>query len=791
VSILATKRRRDLARQRWQFLAVLVTITLGVMMFAASYDAYRNLQASYRGTHERLAFADATITGTDDALAATIGAIDGVAAVDTRTQVDPPMRVGNDVFVGRVVSMPADSQPPIDRIDVTDGSYLGADHPNGVVVETHMAEAFDLSVGDSVEILAGTEWLPVEVVGIGVSPEYLWPARSSQDLFPLSKTFGVVFATDEAIATLQPDFPPNQLLVRYEPGADTATVDTAVRAAAVEAGAEFEAQADQPANAALSLDLQGFQQLSVAFPALFLLAAGMAALILLNRLVYSQRSQIGTLRASGMSNQSLSRHYLSYGLILGIAGGAMGVILGVAAGWAITGSYTAEFGIPDTIRQLRWITPVVGLVFGVGTGAIAALVPARAAFRLSPAEAMRGDVPKGSARASLIERAIPPLRRLPTRWLMVVRGVGRNWRRSLSTVIGVVLALTLILTSWGMIDTVDVLLSRQFEKVDLADATAVFDTAVGDRQIEAVAAVDGVTAAEPVITLPATISTATASYSTQLQGYRSDTVMHGFTNDTGRLPVNGVLGGAALADELGISPGDTVTVSITDMTSFDTTFAGFVDEPLGTKLYMERGALVDSLASGDPAVGEDALTDPTITTVVSRFDDGVDREATIDAIGKVDGILSVADDQAFANLIGDFMGFFYLFVGVMLVMGGAMAFALIFNTISVNVAERSTEYATMRANGLSSRSVGALITGENVLLTTIGIVPGLIVGSIAAAWFMHSYTSDLLSFDLHMRPSTLVLAALAMIVVALLSVIPGIRTVNRLDLAEVVRERAT
>jgi putative ABC transport system permease protein len=55
---------------------------------------------------------------------------------------------------------------------------------------------------------------------------------------------------------------------------------------------------------------------------------------------------------------------------------------------------------------------------------------------------------------------------------------------------------------------------------------------------------------------------------------------------------------------------------------------------------------------------------------------------------------------------------------------------------------------------------------------------------------MHSYTSDLLQFDLEMRPSTLVLAALAMIVVALLSVIPGVRTMNRLDLAEVVRERA-
>jgi putative ABC transport system permease protein len=211
---------------------------------------------------------------------------------------------------------------------------------------------------------------------------------------------------------------------------------------------------------------------------------------------------------------------------------------------------------------------------------------------------------------------------------------------------------------------------------------------------------------------------------------------------------------------------------------------------MGTFLYMERGALIDALTTADPSFDARTLTDPAITTVASLFDPTADHQGTIERIGQVDGVVSVVDNGALATLINDFMGFFYLFVGVMLLFGAAMAFALIFNTISVNVAERSTEYATMRANGLSSRSIGALITGENVLLTTIGIIPGLIIGYIAAAWMMQSYSSDILQFNLEMRPSTLVLAGLAMIVVALLSVIPGIRTVNRLDIASVVREHA-
>ena len=122
--------------------------------------------------------------------------------------------------------------------------------------------------------------------------------------------------------------------------------------------------------------------------------------------------------------------------------------------------------------------------------------------------------------------------------------------------------------------------------------------------------------------------------------------------------------------------------------------------------------------------------------------------------------------------------------------GGAMAFALSFNAISVNVAERSGEFATMRANGLSHRKVANLIAGENILLTIIGIVPGLVVGYAVAAAFMASYSSDQFAFSLDMRPISLVLSALAMIGVAVLSLIPAIRAVGRLNIGEIVRERA-
>ena len=792
MSYLATKRSRDFRRSRWQFIAVFITIALGVVMFGASYDSYRNLNVSYNGTYDRLHFADMTVTGADPGFADTAAAVPGVAVAEERAQADIPFSIDDTVLIGRIVTMPSDGQPEVNQVDVTDGSYLSPSDPTGVLIETHLAEQFDLGVGDTFEIATGAGWTTVTVRGIAVSPEYLWPARSRQEFFSLPGTFGVAFVSADAVAAAAPEATANQVVMRYDEGADRVTVDAAVTDAANAAhAADIMTQADQPSNAGLDLDLKGFEQMAIAFPILFLIAAGMAAFILLTRIVYTQRSQIGTLRASGMSRSKLTWHYLSYGLILGTAGAIVGTILGIAAGWGITGMYTQSLGIPDTIRELRWSTAVVGILFGVVTGALAALAPALAVFHASPAEAMRGEVPTTGGGHSLVETVIPPLRRLPVRWLMVLRGVGRNKLRSLSTMLGVVLALTLVLSAWGMIDTVRTLLDRQFNEIDLSDATALADRPVDDDLVAVIAGVDGVAVAEPVITLPATAKFSGDSYGTQLQAYVKDTRVRGFLTDDGALPSDGILAGVSLKDEIGVDVGDTITITFGTLeTSITGPIRGFVTEPMGTVLYMERDTLLAALAAADPAVPETTLGNPTVTTVATAFVDGVDRDAVMERIHDVDGVISVVDSREVYDLVQQFMGLFYAFIGIMIVFGGAMAFALIFNTISVNVAERSTEYATMRANGLSNRRVAALITGENVLLVSLGIIPGLIVGYLAAAWMMSTYSSDMIKFNLEMRPWTLVLAAIAMIIVALLSVIPGIRTVRRLNIVEVVRERA-
>jgi putative ABC transport system permease protein len=778
-------------RQRWQFLAVGVTVVIGVMMFAATYDSYLNLTASYEQTYERLAFADMTITGGDETLPETIEALPGVQAVTVRHTADLPITIGDDTLRGRMIGTPATDQPDVNKIDVETGSYLSADGEFEAVAEVHVARTFDLSPGDTFNIIVGPGQ-EFEIVGIAASAEYIWPAASTQEIFPAPEQFGVFFVDENLVAQLPPSVSVRETLVLYHDDATTKDVDAAVHDTATAAGAtSILTQADQPSNSTLQLDVEGFGEMAIAFPILFLTAAGMAVYVLLTRIVFSQRSIIGTLRASGMSARELRRHYLSFGLWIGTIGAVVGVLLGAVSGALMTRMYTGFLDIPDTVIVIRPSTIIVGLLFGVIVGTLSALVPARAAYKIEPAEAMRGAAPLMSGGKSLLEKIIPSLSGLSVRTRMTLRGMGRSKRRSLATVLGVVLALVLVLASGGMIDSIVNMIQKQFEVVNVQDASVIASEPVSTDLFAEIDATTGVTRAEPVAGFSASTTANGETLATTLQGFEAGTQMHGWTNPAGSLPSSGMLAGAGIADKLGVSIGDRLAIDLpTHDISIELEIVEFVDEPLGIPLYARYDVITEALRDAGIADPEALMAEPTVTTAMTLFDPAIERTATIDRLEDVNGVLAVQDARSLYNTVQQFLGLFYAFTGIMLLFGAVMAFSLMFNTISVNIAERSTEFATLKASGMSDRTIGWMIVGENLFLTLLGIVPGVILGVWMAGLFMGLFSNDSFNMSLMMSPWTVAVAAASMIAVALLSLIPGVRSVKKLDIGAVVRERA-
>jgi putative ABC transport system permease protein len=209
--------------------------------------------------------------------------------------------------------------------------------------------------------------------------------------------------------------------------------------------------------------------------------------------------------------------------------------------------------------------------------------------------------------------------------------------------------------------------------------------------------------------------------------------------------------------------------------------AGFVDEPLGTYAYASLGTVAQ--LSGQTAA------DPQVDSALVRYGPGIDsNKATVGLAAA--GVVAVIDNRALFDLAQSFMGLFYVFIGVMLVLGAVMAFALIFTTMTATIAERTTELAALRALGMSRATVSRLVAGENLILTVAGVAVGLVLGYAVAAEFMASFSSDLFDFTLHVRVTTFLFTGLAILVVGFVSQWPALRAVGRMDLGRIVRERS-
>jgi putative ABC transport system permease protein len=748
-----------------------------VALFVASWDAFRNLSSSYEHTYGRLHFADLVTSGGDpDRLAGAVAGDQRVAGATARTQEDLPMELAGTKLLGRVVGLPPGEPPAVGQVEVETGDYLDPGDPHGVLLETHAAQTFDLAPGDTLRVFGAGGWQSVRVRGVVVSPEYLWPARSRQDLLPDPHSFAVVFAAQPAAQELAGAGGPDQLLVALADPEAAGSVTAALR----EAGADdVQPRADQPSNAALHEDLSAFSELAVAFPALFLTAAAVAGYVLLTRRVLAERPIIGTLLAAGAKRGRVVRHYLSHGVVTGLAGAVLGVGFGLLATAWLTHAYTSAFGIPDTVVERNPGTILTGLVFGLLVGVAGGLAPALAVARTAPAEAMRNQ--PAVTRPGRWSRGVARLR-LPVSWRMALRDIGRSRRRTLATMLGTALALVLVLAASGLMLSMRQALDVQFEQVQREDATVLAEPAAAAAVGEALAGTDGVAAVEPAILTPVTASAGDRTYSTVLNGLPRGTEMHGFRGTDGSelaLPADGVLAGAALADQLDVRVGDEVTLAADGGPSRTVRLAGLLDEPLGTYLYADpevTGAVV-----GDAAGPAGFLV---------RFAPGVHRDQLRRTVTGLPGVVAYTDSRALESTVDDYLGLFWAFVGLMAVLGAILAFTVIYVTMTVNLAERTIELATLRAAGVRVRRIAAIVSNENLVAVALGVPFGLAAGVLAAWLFLASFNSDLFSFELALSWPVLALAAAGVLLAALLSQLPAVLAIRRLDVARVVRERA-
>lgn len=775
-SVLFRKLRRDLWRQRWQFLAPAVIIAIGVTVYVAGTDAYANLKRSVDRAYAVQLLPDAVITGS--------GAFDlrsdaqrfpGEPVVELRRQGDAGIRINGHALYGRVVSVPVQAQPGVSRLALQSGDLpvRGA-----VAIEEHLSEYYRLKPGDTVELRGPSGWKAMSVSGSVSSTEYLLrPARSSREMMTSPEQFGVVFITDPDFSQVSAQ-PSEQLLVYARDRGAAPELVTAATQLATSRGLEVTSRNEQPSYRVLQDDVKSVGTFATLLSWVFLVAAVAGTYVLLSRLINAQRAVIGTLSANGISGPTLVAHYLAYGVAVGLAGAAVGLIGGLLLGGWVTSHYTQALGLPVRVTSVHPTSLIIGAVLGIAAAALAAWVPARTASRMSPAEAMR-MAPSGTRGAvSVLERLLPPLRRMPARWRMTVRGVTRNHRRALLTVCGVVIAVCLMMVFAGLVGTINRFIDRQYGGIELQDAQVITAAGAADDIAATLRTDSRITAAEPFTRLDVTIEADETRYETLLVALPPLTQMHRFTADGSvrDLPPDGVLLGKGLAETLGVTVGDRLTITDTpNRIRIEQPVAGFVDEPTSPVAYIAA----DKLAT---------LAAPS--GVMLKLTPGAPHDEVSHAVSGLPGVVAYVSTDSVATTIRQAFSLYNVLVGLMQMFAAVMAAALLYNTMSANVSERTGELTTLQALGMGAGLLGRLVAAENMLLVVFALPIGLVAGALLADRIMSTYVTEGYRWHLDMDATTPLVVAAAVLVTALVAQIPAFRVIGRMDVAKVVREHS-
>lgn len=784
VKTLLLKTWRDIATRKAQFLALIVLVALGISSYVGFISSSKNLDASLDRANSKTKLADVNVqvvmspkTESDK-----LARIDGVKAVQGRQIIDTGLELTKDERAqARVIGVPSDARPSVNDVLVLKGRYLKETDEDACLLQNKFAEDTGKGVGDFLTIRADGAKVHLKIVGIVATPEYFMLRRSKAD-FTAPKEFAVLFMDQERMEGLFGRGPTyNDYSMLLEDGADRSEViDAAEKRLEPYRIITTVEQKDQPSNFGMREEIRQNQEYGSLMPIIILIISALTLAISLSRLVQSQRGEIGLSKALGYRDWQILVHYLLFSLIIALAGSLIGFALGqIFAVWE-TGLYIDILNIPILESRIYPDVIVNAIVLSVVSCVIAGIAPAIRSARMLPAVAMRFDpsVAASKGRISMFERLFGWM--LPKTFTVRLpfRDVTRARRRSVYTVLGIAFALILTVATWSMFDSMDSMLDYVFNKSWNYDLMAVFRQDIPADRLRTVEDMDGVSKVQGALIVPAKFTANGAEHEGAITTVEPDASFTDFDVIKGDAPRgvfegDGVVISETLADKLKTDIGDMISVKTPYIRkTIKLEVRAVTKELWGMSVYT-------GIKQGTKLKGLDGKAYNAL------YVDAAASQATDikKALYELPGAAMVQVKADLKKMITDMLGFMYVFGAIFFGFAFTMAFIVIYNTFTANVIERTREIATMMTIGEDRWHLALMVTLENLLLAVVGIPLGLYLGLRTAQYMYASLSTEAYKLDAIVYPMSYVWITASIIGVLILSEIPPIRRIFKLDLA--------
>ena len=462
----------DLLKMWRQGIAISLLLACGIATFVMSTSAMQSLDRSREFYYSEYRFADvfASLTRAPNEIANRLKKIDGVAQVQNRIVHSVLLDMPDMIEPASCQLVSIDNEPShgLNRIFLRQGRHPISAGRNEVIASESFAKAHNLRPGDQLNVTMDGRKETIRIVGIGLSPEYVYAVQPGL-LLTDNRRFGVLWMPRrqmEAAFNIEGAF--NSVTIAMQPKASTAEVIYQMdRILKPYGGHGAFTRHDQESNRRLMDEMHQMRSMAYVTPFIFLSVASFLFNIVLTRLVHQQREQIASLRAFGYTRFEIALHYFKFLLILVVIGSILGCVIGWRMSRWMTDMYTVFFRFPVLHREFATREALIAISIGfiaAIAGGFSALVRV---VRMEPAVAMRPEPPQAFG-GSILDRmglawSVSPLLR------MILRRLESNRRATILSVLGVAMGLAILVLGSFMRDTIAFVLDSQFGRSQRQD----------------------------------------------------------------------------------------------------------------------------------------------------------------------------------------------------------------------------------------------------------------------------------------------------------------------------------
>ena len=493
--------------------------------------------------------------------------------------------------------------------------------------------------------------------------------------------------------------------------------------------------------------IQTIDNIANMFPIIFYMVAILISLTSMTRMIEEERIEIGTLKSLGYTNLTIMSKYLLYSFLACIIGGVLGMSLGFyllpGIVWKLYSLF--YYAVPGFVCKYRLLSGIIGTLFAFICIGGATYIVANSELKEQASQLMRPKAPKNGKKI-LLEN-------IPFIWKhfnfsnkVTTRNIFRYKKRSITTIIGISGCTALLVTGFGIKDSVVEIPNKQFKEIIKYDSSIILSN---DSEIEKI--VDKIKPEIYVETkgISGIIESKEKDFETNIVVFKNNTELNKVYDlkalkDKKKLTLDGegIIITDKIAKSLNKKINDNIKINI-DGINYKLKIKGITKNYVGHYIYMNKKYYESTISKYETNMllvkGSNAKNKEIL-----KFD-------SVSSINRVSKMIKNA------SIMFDAMNY----VVILLIIASALLdFVVLYNLANVNISERQREIATLKVLGFYDKEVDDYINKENIIFTIIGIILGMVFGIFIIDLIVASIEIDNLRIIRYIKPISFVYSAL-------------------------------